>query len=369
VPQRRPIQPQFVPAICVLLGVLFALRQYLMMVQKGEPISWSQAFFDQLPYWVLWAILSPLILLLVRRFPIQRRNWVQSLPVHVLAAALLGLAQPLVYLLISLALDGWQSSKPAPLTKETFRTLLVFSLIPGMVFYGVILAINLAFNYYEESQQERLTASQLRAQLAEARLQALRMQLHPHFLFNTLHSITALVLKTDNRGAVRMIDRLSALLRHTLEDTETQEVPLRQELEFLKLYLDIESIRFEDRLEVQMHIDSQTLDAKVPNLLLQPLVENAVRHGIAQHSSAGRIEVNARRQDGRLCLEVRDDGPGLPKEWNDGTSRRGIGLKNTKDRLEQLYGEGYEFRLSNNEGGGASVMISFPYQITQSAGD
>jgi len=364
--QRRTVQRFFVPAICGLLGFLFSLRQYLLMLQKSEPITWSQAFFDQIPYWLLWAIISPLILWLDRRFPLQRQHWLRNLLVHIPASAVIGIVHPVLYLFASLWLNGRQSGQTAPLDGEMFRLILVFSLIPGIVFYWMILAISYAFNYYRQYQDERISTSQLRAQLAEARLHALKMQLHPHFLFNTLHSVTALVLKKDDRQAVRMINRLSALLRRTLDDADTQEVTLKQELEVLEIYLEIERIRFADRLTVEMHIDPQALNAQVPSWILQPLVENAVRHGIAPHCSASRIEIHAQRQNEKLRLEVRDDGQGLPENWAEdlqkGNLQKGIGLTNTRSRLAQLYGESYDFHLYNNEDGGASVTIDLPFR-------
>jgi len=360
---RRRIQWLFVPAICGLLGFLFALRQYLLMLQQNNSIPWSQAFFDQLPYWLLWAAVSPVILWLADRIPIQRQRWLTGVAVHVPASALIALMHPVLYLLVSFGLEGWQSSKPPPFTSGAVRQELVFSLIPGVIFYWLILAVSLAFDYYGRYQEERVFALQLRAKLAEAQLQTLKMELHPHFLFNALHSVTALVLKREDRLAVQMISRLSELLRRTLEEAETQEVPLSHELDFLRLYLEIEATRFEDRLKVGMHIEPQTLEALVPNLVLQPLVENAVRHGIAAHSSASRIEIRSWREGEKLCLEVRDDGPGLPWNPNDRQLLEGVGLSNTRARLAHLYGAGSDFSLLNNECGGVSAKIILPYHL------
>lgn len=352
----------FVPVTCGLLGFLFALRQYLLMLQKNEPIPWSQAFFDQLPYWFLWAVISPLILWLSRRYPLQRQSWLRGLLVHIPASVLAAATQPLLYILVSRRLTYWSNGQFTPLTSETLSMVMASSLIPGMIFYCGVLAICLAFNYYESYQGELLKASQLRSQLTESQLQTLKMQLHPHFLFNTLHSVTALVLKNENREAVRMINRLSLLLRRALENTDAQEITLEREIEFLELYLEIERVRFADRLTIEMHINPQTLNARVPTLLLQPLVENAMRHGIAPHSSASRIEIRAERRDGKLCLEVRDDGRGLPEDWSNEMTGTGVGLKNTRARLAQLYDDGYDLRLRNVEGGGVSATLTLPFR-------
>ncbi len=358
--ERSARQWILVPLICGLLGFLFAIRQYLLMLQKNEPILFIQSLSDQLSYWLLWAIFSPLIFWLGCKFPFQKPGWLHNLFVHLAAAALIAVAHPVLYLLLSLNLDGWQSSPPVPLDSSVFYQIWTVSLIPGVIFYWLILAVNLAFDYQRRYRDETLKAAELHAQLAQAQLAALKMQLHPHFLFNALHSITALVLKKDDRTAVRMISRLSDLLRRALEDSEAQQIPLKREIEFLRLYLEIEQTRFADRLTVEMRIDPETLDAQVPNLILQPLVENAVRHGFAASSAASRIEICAARLDGKLRLEVSDDGRGLPVGW-DGEST-GIGIKNTRERLAQLYGAQHEFEVCNNKNGGVTATLWLPYQ-------
>jgi two-component system, LytTR family, sensor kinase len=211
-----------------------------------------------------------------------------------------------------------------------------------------------------------LNAIQLEAQLSDARLRTLQAELHPHFLFNTLHAISTLV-HTKPELADRMISRLSDLLRLTFDRSGANRVPLQQELEFLQKYLEIEQIRFQDRLTVNFDIDPDTLDAEVPRLILQPLVENAIQHGIAPRSGPGHVQVAARREEGRLWLEVRDDGVGL----NAGARARlrsGIGLANTRDRLACLYGERH--RLDFSDGGpGLAVRIEIPFHPASLSGD
>jgi LytS/YehU family sensor histidine kinase len=203
---------------------------------------------------------------------------------------------------------------------------------------------------------------QLETQLARAQLQALRMQLNPHFLFNTLHSISALVRENNKALAIRMISELGDLLRQTLKLSGSQEVSLQDELQFIEKYLDLEQLRFQDRLSVRMMIEPETSLASVPYLILQPLVENAIRHGISKSLKASLIEVRASKENGNLILQVRDDGPGLPddwKGWNGGT----IGLSNTKARLESLYHDGYQFDLKNATEGGVLARISIPFVV------
>jgi sensor histidine kinase YesM len=232
---------------------------------------------------------------------------------------------------------------------------------PSTLFtYWAILGVIYAFNYYRKYREHELKASHLETQLAQAQLQALKMQLHPHFLFNTLHAISSLMRK-DVEAADSMITRLSDLLRLTLETTGVQEVTLRQELEFLERYLEIEQTRFRDRLTVRMEIEPETLDARVPNLILQPLVENAIRHGIAPRSAPGWIEIRATHDDRMLHLQVRDNGPGLPPDL-EAEMKEGVGLANTRARLEQLYGAAQRFDLNNAAEGGLIVSLTLPFR-------
>jgi len=210
-----------------------------------------------------------------------------------------------------------------------------------------------AIEYYRQFRLRELKASQLEAQLAVAQLEVLKMQLQPHFLFNTLHAISALMYR-DVGSADRMVTRLSDFLRLTLDSAGVQEVTLKREMEYLDKYLEIEQVRFGDRLEVRRAIDPATLDLLVPNLVLQPLVENAVRHGIAPRASGGRIEVTSRVHEGTLTIEVLDDGPGA------GAIREGVGLSNTRARLEQLYGADARLEIGNAPAGGFSARLTLP---------
>jgi two-component system LytT family sensor kinase len=232
----------------------------------------------------------------------------------------------------------------------------------GVMLYWLILLISYSFNYQRRYREGEVRATRLEAQLAQAQLQALKMQLHPHFLFNTLHSISALVHKNPD-AADKMIARLGDFLRLTLENSGAQEVSLQEELEFLKCYLEIERIRFQDRLTVQMDIEPQALDARLPNLILQPIVENAIRHGISPQTSAGRIEIEARRLNGTLQVQVTDNGPGLSSDSNTGTIvKAGVGLANTQARLKQLYGDQHRLDLANAASGGLTVILEIPFR-------
>jgi LytS/YehU family sensor histidine kinase len=230
----------------------------------------------------------------------------------------------------------------------------------GLLIYWAILAINHAIEYYKDRE---LQTAQMETRLAQAQLQSLRMQLHPHFLFNTLNAISALVSQ-DAQAADQMIARLSELLRMSLASDNAPEVTLKQELEFLNLYLEIEKIRFQDRLTIRMDIDPLCLDAYVPNLILQPLVENSIRHGIARRRGAGLVEISAQVRGERLCLRVRDNGAGFASNGR-GEIKEGIGLANTRARLEQLYNTGHRFELVNRAKGGVEVLLEIPFRDAQ----
>jgi LytS/YehU family sensor histidine kinase len=228
--------------------------------------------------------------------------------------------------------------------------------------YWAILGVGYAFDYRERYRERESAAAKLKVQLAQAQLESLKMQLHPHFLFNTLHTIANLVRSNQGQQAVSMIAGLSELLRRALDSAAEQEVKLGEELKFIELYLAIQKVRFSDRLTVRMDVSKNTLEALVPNLILQPLVENAVRHGISFNDSAGEIVISTRSTDGMLHIEVSDDGAGLQSGWRMEESE-GIGLANTKERLNHLYGADHRFEVRNGRMGGVAVSISIPFRL------
>jgi LytS/YehU family sensor histidine kinase len=253
-----------------------------------------------------------------------------------------------------------EADRSLSLTKLLMNVYMIFDY--GALIYWLILLINYAVDYYRRYREGEIRASQLEALLAQAQLQALKMQLQPHFLFNTLNSISALLHK-NVQAADTMIARLGDFLRLTLENAGRQDVSLREELEFLRCYLAIETIRFQDRLAVQIEAEPETLDARLPNLILQPIVENAIRHGIAPRSGRGRIAVSAKKQDGVLQVEVTDNGPGLASGGSSGSLlREGLGLANTQARLQQLYGRSHRLDMENALGGGLTVILEIPFK-------
>jgi sensor histidine kinase YesM len=334
-----------------LLGLFFASAFYISGAKAGLEVTWKQAVSSALGDWYVFALLSIPVSSLARRFAFEAGKWGRSLALHIVASILFSL----VYMLIRGGVGSWQFGAPFV---DAFKPLLVKTWHFNLLIYWVIVAVSQAFDYYRKYRERELHASKLEKHLVQAKLQALQMQLNPHFLFNTLHSISSLMHK-DIEAADRMIMRLSDLLRAALDSADTQEVSLRKELELLQLYLGIEQIRFGDRLSVKMEVAPETLEAQVPNFILQPLVENAIRHGIEPRARPGCIELHARRQADALALAVCDNGKGIPDSK---PAREGVGLSNTRARLRELYGEAHRFELRSAPEGGLRVEMTIPYR-------
>lgn len=330
------------------VALFFASGTYLTYRSSGGHAPVALILKMSLTEWYLWALLSPLIVWLVLRVPLERAHLARSAAIHLAASA--GFAVALWWLnnLARHKLLGLPSA---------IRLAYVFH--QYLTVYWILVAATVGYLYYTRYRESEVRTAQLAAQLAHAQLQALRMQLHPHFLFNTLNAISTLVHK-DPELADRMIARLSDLLRLTLENVGVQEVRLAKELEFLEKYLDIERTRFADRLEIHLEIAPETLDAGAPYLILQPLVENAIRHGIAPRSERGRIAIEALRRDGRLVISVTDDGPGIAAP---GKMKDGVGISSTRARLARLYGADHRFELSRGGLGGLAVTLEIPFRI------
>jgi sensor histidine kinase YesM len=330
----------------------------------GRLIPFGRTLIVWLSCAYIWALLTPLIIRLAQIFPLERGKYLRAIAVHLLASVLLATLQLGIYIFARHWLLGDASRPFSPL--QSFQNILAAEFHASLLIYWSVLGLYHAYDYYrryrereQRAAQLELEAAQLEAQLARAQLDALRMQLHPHFLFNTLNTISVL-MREDVTIANRMLLRLSDLLRLALKDTNAPEVSLRQELEFLRNYLEIEQTRFQDRLKVQMEIDPDALDAQVPNLILQPLVENAIRHVVAPRDKESRIEIRARRSNGNIQLQVCDDGPGINNVRKESTPH-GIGLSNTRARLDKLYGSAHSFHLSSGEDGGLQVTILIPF--------
>jgi two-component system LytT family sensor kinase len=355
--QRRWLKVALYLAGWTVAALIFAVQHYLGNGAEAVAIGWRRVITSELGQWYAWAALFPIVYWLARRFPLEVPRLASRLSVHLAAAILVTGLQLCLEAILVWIIRGL--SDPLMLIVSRILHMVFWNYSEGFVLYWVMLLACHTLHFQARLRAQELRASRLEAQLAQAQLSALKMQLHPHFLFNTLHSISAL-LHGDVEAADLMVARLGDFLRLTLENSETQEVTLEQELEFLRCYLDIELIRFQDRLRVKFEIASGTLDALTPNLILQPLVENAIRHGIAPRMEPGCVTIRSELQGNRLRIEVRDDGPGFA------SNTPGIGLSNTRARLERLYGSGYVLQLSNGAHNGAIVTLEIPFRVSKS---
>ena len=346
-------------AVATVFGIFSALQAYnyvSLFTERETPFHLLLAL--NITYWYAWAILVPGILWMARRYRFGRHTWGRAAAMHGIGVLGSTLTHALLTIsarvLIMKGLDGLDEAWwPA------FHELFFLQFDWEMMTYWAVVGLSHAMDFHRESQERALTAAHLQTRLAEAQLQSLQRQLHPHFLFNTLHTISALMHR-DTLAADAMLGRLSDLLRLTLDRVGVQQLPLKEELDFAEKYLDIERTRYGDRLQVHFDVEPAVLDASVPNLLLQPLVENAVRHGIAPKIGGGRVEIIARREgEDALRVVVRDNGFGLPSDTLDAFNT-GVGLSNTRSRLEHLYGGRHRFEFERPAGGGLAVTIVLP---------
>ncbi len=345
------------------IGLLLAVPVIAQALAEGREIPWREVISSFLN-WYIWGLLLPPIWWLARRFPFDRRKLLSWIPIHLAS----GLLVSLVFVVLMLTKNGWVAAVSSRETGLAATSSGLWAGLPNYLYggfeffllpYFAIVAAVHAWSAYQVLRARELKTSRLETQLALAHLEVLKNQLRPHFLFNTLNAISSL-MRRDIEAADRMIVLLSDLLRMSLDQDDRHQVPLGDELEFLNRYLAIEKIRFRDRLAVETDVEPACLAAQVPRLILQPLVENSIRHGIAMRSAAGQVAIRARRRDQRLDLEVWDDGPGLP---DGGASlREGVGLANTRARLEQIYGDDHRFELRNASVGGLVVHLELPFE-------
>jgi signal transduction histidine kinase len=355
---RRWLRWSLIFGLWTLMGLFDGYQTFLCSGFIGRPMPLNVAILRGLAEWYIWAALAPFIFRLARRYPLDARSWRRRL--------LLQVGAIMLYSLLKVALDvpvvRFYGSEFAqgrtPL--EVFLILFTARFLGYLLICSAILAIGHTLDYYRKYREREVRALQLEARLAQAQLQVLKMQLHPHFLFNTLNAISALMHRNVEE-ADRMLTRLADLLRLALANVGTQEVPLQQEIDFIQPYLEIEQARLGPRMKVRLFIDPKTIEAQVPYLLLQPLVENAIRHGVARQAGLGLVEIRAQRLGGLLELQVRDNGPGLATEQQDGF-QEGIGLSNTRARLQQLYGMAHSLVIRNGVDGGLVVTVRIPFR-------
>jgi signal transduction histidine kinase len=347
-------------AVAALVTVVFTSQVYVWVNLWPMTVSWWSALLWSIPQLLIWGLSIPLVLKLARRLPLEGLRRPGRFVLH-LALSVAYAFGVLVVLDLSDAILRWSYliGAPGSLVADLDKTIIYLHM--GMAVYWVVLAADHARHYYGEVRARELQATRLEGQLARAELNALRMQLQPHFLFNTMNAITVL-MRSDPAQAEHMVHRLSDFLRVTLDGDGSQEVPLEEELAYLRSYLAIEEARFGDRLTVHFDVADDATAGLVPGLILQPLVENAVRYGIAARAAPGTVGIRVRREGPHLDLMVWDDGPGITSEAPD----EGVGLSNTRQRLTTLYGAGHTLTVANRPEGGLAVAMRLPWRTTTS---
>lgn len=338
-----------------LLTIISTGQQYVFAITQPSVESWRVSLVYAAIEWYSWAVIAPLIVKLCDKFPIDRQHFIHRIWIHFVCAPVFSFIQ------LTILTYGWQWLAPVQYKAISYSAMFVTMFSRkfhiGVLIYGAICGVIYAFQAYGKFRDETLKRSQLTEELTRAQLDLLKMQIDPHFLFNTLNTITAMI-RTDPRAAELMITRLGDLLRLTLEKDGKLEVRLSEEMEFIDRYLEIEQTRFYDRLTIEKSLDKQLMNALIPNMILQPIVENAVHHGITQRIGAGIIRISAEHKNNQLRIAISDDGKGFPTE----SVKNGIGIANTRARLERMYGDKHHFEIRHPESGGAEVLISIPYK-------
>lgn len=344
-------------AVWLIPAALAGVETAVFWRMRGLDNPLWRAFAGQAPGWLSWAVLTPLILRAAQRLPLRRGALARNVALHLLLALLCGIG----YAAAAAASSLWISPMAATARASELLVAWYLSGLPLMVLsYFAVIGAGSWLHWFARTRQQELAAARLGTQLAEARLAALRTQLHPHFLFNSLNALSVLVRGNDNAAAERMLELLGELLRDSLRMDTRAEVRLGEELDFVRRYLEIERVRFPDRLRIRYDAPAALEDAVVPALLLQPLVENALRHGIGRSAEAGLIQVEARAIGDTLRITVADDGPGPP---SGATDAAGVGLSSVRARLAALHGAAASLELRPRAGGGAECIVELPLRL------
>ena len=346
-------------AIWFGLALFDATQNVFVMRAEGMHHHWGRLFFTLLISWLPWILATPLVLRLTRRYPPAQWKRFSTWAVHLAACGSIGVVQAAWVAMWEDWLNPWALTPGPDPFPQLWLHKFSYGLLSSLVLYGLILLVDHVLDSREQLARHQTETARLNEQLSKAQLSALRRQIEPHFLFNTLNAIAGLVREKRNDEAVNMIVRLSDFLRRVVEDSGRQQVPLGEELEFTQKYLDIQKARFAERLQFSVDVPQELLPAQVPSLILQPMVENAVKHGIARRVQGGAIRITASRANGTLTMRVYNDGPSLPVGWE--TSQSGIGILNVRTRLQSLYGDQFELSMRNQQPGGVEVTVSVPF--------
>jgi signal transduction histidine kinase len=354
---RRPYHWGWIAVIWAGFGLIDAMETVLTMQAEGMHHAWTRLFLTTLFSWMPWALATPLIMRLGDRFPPVRSRSLPTWSIHIAACAALGLTVTAWTTLLNNTFNPYAYSS-AP---NGFLKPWLYKFYSGILTWIILYAAVVVVSYVLESRA-RLAAqatetARLNELLSKAQLETLRQQIEPHFLFNTLNAVAGLVREQRNDDAVSMIAELSEYLRRVLHESARHQVTLGEELEFTQKFLNIQKLRFADRLQVSVNVPSELHSAQVPSLILQPIVENAIKHGISQRVQGGEVRIGAARCNGMLTVNVYNDGPSIVE-----TAATGVGLSNVRTRLESLYGESFELCIGNQTPSGVEVVVSVPFK-------
>ncbi len=348
----------WIAAIWCAGGLFDACQTVLMMYAEGKHHPWLPLFATELVSWLPWALATPLVVGLARRYPIIRDTNLRTFAAHFAAFAAISAVAETWSAWLQVLFNPWGDRK-WPTFFGSWSTTLAFQALTFLIAYALILTVTYLVDARERIACQMTEAAQLNEELSRAQLAALRRQIEPHFMYNTLNSIAGLVRDQRNDAAVSMIVGLSEFLRRTAEDSHLSQVPLAAEVEYLQRYLDLQKARFGERLKVSVDIPAELLRAQVPNLLLQPLVENAIKHGISKRVAGGTVRVAGVCHSGTLRLSVYNDGPSLLPDWQ--AAHTGVGIGNLRTRLHILHGKQSGLQLRPAEAGGVEVVVTLPF--------
>ncbi|HEX4267427.1 MAG TPA: histidine kinase [Steroidobacteraceae bacterium] len=336
-----------------------ACQTVLSMRVDGKHQPWLPGFTTDFASWLPWALATPLVIAAARRYPLLRGLSLRSVCTHFALFAVVSAVAESWSAELQVLFNPWGNAQP-PTFVATWTMMCLYQVVTFITAYALIVTVTFVVDANARMTRQMTEAARLNEELSKAQLAALRRQIDPHFLYNTLNSVAALVRDHLNDAAVRMIVGLSEFLRRSSEDSHRSQVALQEEVEYLQRYLEIQKVRFGERLQVSVDIPADLLRAQVPNLLLQPLVENAIKHGIAKRVAGGAVRVAGACHDSRLCLSVYNDGPALPTDWEAGQT--GVGIRNLRTRLQILHGNESELQLTRANSAGVEVLVTLPFR-------
>jgi len=343
-----------------IAGALFdASQNVLIMHREGKHHSWLPLFLTELAIWLPWALATPFISRLALRYPFSRGRIVRTAALHLVVFTTLSVVTEAWSALLQVMFNPWGNRRP-PTFLDTWSTALLYQALTFLIVYALILTITFVLDSRDRMARQMTEAARLNEELSKAQLAALRRQIEPHFMFNTLHAVAGLVRGQRNEAAVSMIVGLSEFLRRASENSHRSQVTLEEEVEYLQRYVDIQKVRFGERLQVHLDIPAELRRAQVPNLLLQPLVENAIKHGISHRVAGGTVRVTGECDKGVLRLSVYNDGPHFPSDWQ--ATHTGVGIGNLRTRLQILHGNQSQLSLKPVDSGGVEVVVSLPFK-------